>query len=590
MFAPSASERLYRLFRVFVIGIAFLSGFSVMPVLAQDEEAPEEPPAELMKKPIVTIAVGSVERLKTDIKHIFDVAGRSDIYEAMESGLENMGDLKGMEQTKPFGAMVFLRAGMPPVPEVVGFAPVEKIEDLTKTLEIGPVVTKKIDDTHYEIIGMRGEFQVLLKGGYAFISNEAEVLENDFPDPVRSTKGLTSKFDIGITLNLDSIPRLTRDLFMGFVKAQANADLQQRDDEPDGVYKMRRASSQHTLTGLTQVMNELERLTIGIDADAEKSEMAFEIVMDAQEDSKLAKEMKRINSKRNYYETLLDENAPMTLSASFPMVEKDKEFWTDIIDGGALTLQSELFGESEDSDDGPLPPALTNMFDALRDTVKEGHTNMFMQFYGEPGAFSIVGGVKLVGGKAVGGGIRDLLERLSGDLDVEVGSVELDAESHNDISFHHIAAKDADEAERMFGDQLGVYIGADNRTLWFAIGGDAAFEKTTELMDTLAEPKPANRKRSRRAPMQMIFNINQWLGLDEDGEGVFFDAFEEGGDRVTVDVRTTDDGMRIRAQAEEGVIRLFGMGIGRRFDRRGERRNRGGGRRGRPGGDGSERN
>ena len=222
------------------------------------------------------------------------------------------------------------------------------------------------------------------------------------------------------------------------------------------------------------------------------------------------------------------------------------------------------------------------MFDALRDTVEEGHTNMFMQFYGEPGAFSIVGGLKLVGGKAVGGGIKDLLERLAADIDVEVGSVELDAESHNDISFHHIAAKDADEAERVFGDQLGVYIGADNRTLWFAIGGDAAFEKTTELMDILAEPKPANRKRTRRAPFQMIFNISQWLGLDEDGEGMVLDAFEDGGDRVTVDIRTTDDGMRIRAQAEEGVVRLLGMGIGRRFDRRGERRNRGGGR-GRPG-------
>ena len=587
MFASSASERLYRLLRLFVIGMAFLGGFSVMPVLAQDEA--DDAPVELMKKPIATIAVGSVERLKTDIKHIFDVAGRPEIYEALENSLKNVGDLKGMEQTKPFGAMVFLRAGMSPIPTVVGFAPVEKIEDLTKTVEIGPVVTKKIDDTHYEIIGMRGEFQVLLKNGYAFIAADSEVLENDFPDPARSAKALTSKFDIGVTLNLDSIPRLTRDLFMGFVKSQANADMQQRDDEPDGVYKMRRASSENTLVGLTQVMNELERLTIGIDADAEKSEIAFEIVMDAQEDSKLAKEMKRINSKRSYYETLLNEDAPMTFSASLPIVEKDKKFWTDMIDGGALTLQAELFGDEVSGDDGALPPALTNMFDALRDTVEEGHTNMFMQFYGEPGAFSIVGGLKLVGGKAVGGGIKDLLERLAADIDVEVGSVELDAESHNDISFHHIAAKDADEAERVFGDQLGVYIGADNRTLWFAIGGDAAFEKTTELMDILAEPKPANRKRTRRAPFQMIFNISQWLGLDEDGEGMVLDAFEDGGDRVTVDIRTTDDGMRIRAQAEEGVVRLLGMGIGRRFDRRGERRNRGGGR-GRPGADGSERN
>lgn len=577
--SPNGSFR--RSVRLFAFVAAFFMVLSQNPVIAQDE-VEEEPAPELMEQPIATIAVASVERLKTDIKHVFDVSGRTEIYEMMEEGLANVGDLKGMDQTKPFGVMVFLRAGFPPTPEVVGFVPVEKIEDLTKTLEIGPVVTKKVSDSHYEIIGANREFHVKLQDGFAFIMNQPELMENDFPNPARSTKGITSKFDIAATLNLDSIPSGMRNLFMNFVKAQANADMQQRDDEPDGAYKIRRAQSSRMLDGLTQTMAELERLTIGIDANAEKSQLVLEVLLDAQEDSAMAKEMKRINGKRSHFDRLVSEEAPFSLSWSAPLEKRDIEQWTEMLAGGELLLAAEL---NKETDETELPPAVADMMQAIRDTVEDGHGNLFAQFYGEPGRFHIVGAVRVMGGRRMDAGFKYLLNLLKDDLDVEIGTVELDALKHNDVSFHRFVAKDADDAAAVFGEQIGVYLGAGNRTVWFAVGGEAAIDKTKELMDILNEPQPANQARIRRAPFEMVFNFKQWLGLDEDGKGMLFDAFEEGGDRALIDIRPSEDGMRIRATVDEGYLRLIGMGIGRRFDRREERRaNRERGRRDRPGG------
>ena len=420
-------------FRLFALACLCV-GLLQVPAIAQDEAEEEEAPPELMKKPIATVAVASVERLKTDIKHIFETVDRMDVYEAMEGAMSNVGDLKGMDQTKPFGVMVYLRAGFPPTPEVIGYVPVNDITDLTKTIELGPVLTKKLDENRYEIIGERGEVQVRLQHGFAFITTNGDLLENGFADPARITRGITSKYDIAASLNMDSIPRGMRDLFMNFVKAQANSEMQQRDDEPDGVYKMRRASSENTMRGLTQVMNELEKLTIGIDADPDTSSMAIEIVLDAQEGSKLAKSMRRISSKRSVFDPIVAEDAPMSVSVSFPIEDRDKDNTKVMLEGMQETLVADMTKDSA----GEAPPGVAGLFKALRDTTDAGHTNMFLQFYGEPKGFMIVGGLKVLDGRRIGVGLKEILEHYQSDINSEVGEIEFDIDKHLEVPFHYI--------------------------------------------------------------------------------------------------------------------------------------------------------
>lgn len=557
--------RRHRLVWLILIALCILAA----PVRAQEEEEDEVTP-ELLKSPIATIVVSSLEDVKGELKHVFEVSDSIQVYEAMMGGLKSAGDLKGMNQTKPFGAMLFLRNGFPPTPEVIGFVPVEKIEDLTKTIELGPVVTSKVDDNRYEIIGGRRDFQVKLDSGYAFITADGDLLDNEFPNPVRATKALTNKFELAVTLNLDSIPAGMRALFLNYVKAEANAGIQQRDDEPDGLYKIRRAQSRNGLLALTQIMEQLESLTIGLDVDQEKSQASLEIIFDAQENSDLAKDMRRVNSKRSHFDQLIQEEAPFSLSMAAPMVQRDVEQWLEFIDGGELVLASEINGTDGGTE---LDPAYTEMFEALRSTFKEAEIDMFLQFYGEPGSFSVVGGARLMGGQKINTGLKELATLAAKDIE-KFGQMEVDADSHNDIPFHRITPKDMGDAAKAFGDEASLYVGVGKRTGWLAFGGSAAFDKVKELMDKVNERKTGNRTRPKRGPVQLVFNAKQWLGLDEDGEGVGFDAFEDGGDRMTIDVRPTEQGMRIRATVDEGYLRLIGMSAGRRFDRRQERRAR----------------
>jgi hypothetical protein len=61
---------------------------------------------------------------------------------------------------------------------------------------------------------------------------------------------------------------------------------------------------------------------------------------------------------------------------------------------------------------------------------------------------------------------------------------------------------------------------------------------------------------------------NRFVGLAQDGRGkdLAHDAFSNGGDTLRIDFRPTDKGGRLRIEAEEGFIRLLGLGVSRRYD------------------------
>ena len=89
------------------------------------------------------------------------------------------------------GAMLFLAPGLPPTPFLVSYVPVANIEELTQTIGGGGnTVLRPVEGEtdRYELVGGDNEQQIVLKGGYAFISQNAENLDQRFLDPAKLTK------------------------------------------------------------------------------------------------------------------------------------------------------------------------------------------------------------------------------------------------------------------------------------------------------------------------------------------------------------------------------------------------------------------
>ena len=84
------------------------------------------------EQPFAVIAVAGIDRILDALDFSFEAADRPEASEAIGGFLDRAGELKGIDHSQGFGVMIFL-AGIMPQP--VGYVPVDKIEDLMKTIK-----------------------------------------------------------------------------------------------------------------------------------------------------------------------------------------------------------------------------------------------------------------------------------------------------------------------------------------------------------------------------------------------------------------------------------------------------------------------
>jgi hypothetical protein len=538
---------------------------------AQDDTDTDDTTDKSAAVPVIIVNAASIDRLLGDVKYLFEVAGQAGINESIDSGLSGINDLKGVDRTKPLGMMIFLAPGFPPRPIPVGYVPVASVKELTETIggregaQLKPVDG---EENRYELVGQRGTQQVVLRGGYAFISSDAANLDQKFLDPAKLTGGLSSRHDLAVTLRLNTVPDAVKTTLLGVLKAQFNANMQQRDDEPNGPYQLRRANEANTIESIEILLTECDQITLGVNASRENKDAIIEFQFDAKADSKTAEALSKIDSKPTYFAPLLDVKSPLSFSLSWKMDPREQDNLAEFL----RILEPQLTSQLE-----PVAPAVRSLFAALNKTADTGHADAFFQFKSiPPERVALIGGLKVADGQKISVAARSILAQLK--QNPEVGEMELDVDSYKGVSFHRIGSRsDAVSPlnQRVFGGQPSLYIGFGSDVLWFAVGDSSALDAAKTAVDELATARATVGNRKRGAPFQFVLNMSQWLDK-MDASRPFAqrvrDAFSGGADRLQVDIRPIDNGMRFRLRVEEGYLKLLGGAIGSGIQQGRERR------------------
>lgn len=564
--------RLFAATLTVVLAGLIVCGPSVATPVASTAFAQENDPENVDKAPplpLVVVNVAGVERLLTDVDYMFKAAGREDMTDQLLGLInDNLGDLRGMDRKRPFGMMLFLKPGLVPSPAPVGFVPVDNIGDLLKTVELGPVTAKKLEgEGRYEIIGPRRTMQVRIEHGYAFIGGDEEVLDREFPDPADYNKHLTTRYDLAATVNINSIPEGMKTLFLTFLRSNAEAEWQRRDEESEAAWRLRKARGESDMGFLEQLLNEGSELTFGWDASQENKRGVLEIDVTAKEKSPFAKILRDLGGAPSRFHSMINESGPMTMSVSWNLNERDKKTLTEALEVGRLELNRNLADE-----EGRTLPMVDDLIEPLLATVKAGHIDGFARFEPADGNFVLYGGLKVSQDARLAKAVSEVARRY--EEHPALKNLELNAESHDGVSFHRIvAAETRDEDERLYGADSSLMLGAGRRAVWFAVGGGDAMSLLTKAMDTVEESLAAPGEREPDAPFRLTVNISDWLKQTaEDGEGGRFrdlatESFSDGGDQLQVTVRPTETGVRVQVKLDEGFLRLMGKGIGDRVDR-----------------------
>jgi hypothetical protein len=342
-----------------------------------------------------------------------------------------------------------------------------------------------------------------------------------------------------------------------------------------------------TVEGLDMMLKHGERLELGVDANQEERKIKLEVQIDARKDSPLAKSLDEMNSKRSHFTRLLDDDAAFSFSTSARYNDLERDTYLKMIDGLELTILARI-----DEDKPELnPQPIIQVLESLRQTVKMQHMDLFLQCFGQPPELKVIGGIRVKNGESIASGLTYLIGQFKDEQALQ--TLEMNQDSHQNIAFHRIGSKDGRGAS-VLGANPALYVGVSSQVLWFAVGGDGVMEQLKVTMDTLVQPSNEPRSSERPPAMRLIFNAKQWLGLaktddpddvDQEDERavrrsqfrnrrieVFRSAFENGDDRLAVDLRPTESGGRIQLQLDEGFVRFFAGRAATGFDRNRERR------------------
>ena len=400
-----------------------------------------------------------------------------------------------------------------------------------------------------------------------------------------------------MSLNLNSIPKATREIFATFLRASSEAEIQQRDDEPIEAYEARRTRGLRDLAFVEGLLLDGENLIIGIDAS--KNSFSVELALNARPKSKFAKALKAIGGERSEFANILSATSPFSASICTKLNAADKKafstrmrlFEKQITRGLHRAVERENAKKKKspakitfqpgqkldpaakkEKDEVPKNIAVSNIFDSLVATGQGGVADLFIQVAGEPpGKLALVGGLRLVDGRTFATGLAGLLRQLK-ELVGDGLEINLNATSYKGVAFHRLTPKNLPRPmQRFFGDDTSFLIGAGSKTAWVVIGGKDALTALRKTMDLRARRTQIGKRKGTTAPFQLAFNMSSWLAATGDeepnpGRKLARDAFSKGGDDIRVEVRTTENGIRIHAKFGVGFIRLVGLGINRRYE------------------------
>ena len=542
-------------------------------VRAQDDSSHE------IDYPLVLINSASVQRLRNSAGFMFQTAQQQNKVDALDPWMEStLKDLKGIDRDKPFGMMLYLAPGLIGTPVGISYIPVTNLDEALTTLAYGFGTITPVDGKsgrHEIAYGERFKIRTLHQGGYVFLvgpDGSEDALDRNFPDPVKLSARLSSQYDIAISLLIKSVPPGIKTLFVEFLKNQSQAEFQQKDGEPESAYRLRRANGESWLELVDKVVNQGEELTIGGRMDPEKRRAYIDFEIAGTSDSKLAKFFQDMAGKRTYFGNLIQNPATLTMSVSWLLDTKQRGLFTQFFE----VAKKEIADRADKDGVANLAPVIDPIFKALLASAEAGHIDGFVQIVGdEPGRYAMIGGAKLIASRSLPTQINDLLQFVKDNPNGNetIPKLELAADTIDSHPVHRIQLTPPDKpGQRMFGESSYLYLYATPQAVWFAFGGDAAMDALKEAVAQTALPQDPMQNRNR-VPFQFVTHAKNWLSVagEETPRQVSFNenaraSFESENDALRLDVRPTDNGIRLRVEFEEGFIALMGRGISKGID------------------------
>ncbi len=519
-------------------------------------------------KPLAVVAFNSIDNLFEDADFLGGLAGQPDLslqYQPMLKGFT-----PGLDHTKPIG--VILQAEGSSFTGAI-YVPVSDLRALLAFLKNFGITSEDAGDGTYTISGQGQTFHARESNGWAMISPTVQMLESLPDNPAELLGALTKDYDIGVRAHVQNIPEAYKQIGFDNLQIGMERGLNKLDSETDEEFAERKALTRIQVDQIKEQIQDLDTLTMGIAIDSEQQRTIFDFVYKAVAGSKLAKQIELNSNPRTDFAGFYQPDAAMMMSFVSKIAEADLAQADQGFEAMQKQIESKIREEtgSQSPEERELINSIIADFaEAFKATVHKGKMDGGAVLNVSSNSLSFVAGGFIGDPAKVESGLKKLEAYTKKENPGFLG-VAWNSASHADVQFHTFSLPipndvDIETTRRLFGDKVEMAVGIGKDSAYFAAGRDC-LGAIKEIMDTSARsPQKAV------PPMEMTIALNQIMDavvalIDNDHrEKPKFEMIAQmlasdanGRDHIRMVAQPIPNGLRIRAEAEEGVLRALGM-------------------------------
>ena len=447
-------------------------------------------------KPVAVVSLPSLGELMKDVAYL---GGLADQPQAGAMAQMFAQQAEGLDKSKPMGIAVNSNDdGYTPIL----FIPVTDVDKLIASLPKLGVQTEDAGDGVTKLTVVFWSAYLKAKGGWAFVAQKAESLTKLPDNPLNWLGGLEKKYDVGMRVNLQNIPKEDRAEAIKAINFGVKAALRQNPDESDKDFALRKELVEKQVDTLIAMINDLDQVTMGWTIDIAAKQVVFEIAITALKDSKTAKQLAQNRNLRTDFSGFLQDDAVLSFNVVSKMTEDDAKQAAQMF----VTLRKQFMNQVDASEDfendeqkTQVKQLVNKLLDVVDGTLKGGRFDGGMAILGE-GPFVAAMGFHVADGAAVEKVLTDTIELAKKEAGAEM--FKYDVQKVGDLSFHTIAPKmevTDENVKKALGDDPKIVIGIGKTSVYVAVGSDA--RKTLEGI--IAKSKAG----ASRAATPMRFSI-----------------------------------------------------------------------------------
>ncbi len=544
-------------------------------------------------KPVAVFSLSGYDNVMSDIALAGELSGQPHLGMVAEGlvvvATKGQG-LEGLDKARPWGVLIGTDGA-----HFGGcaFVPVSDLDQLMGVAKAwGGDKIQKHDDGTYEIqTHHKPLFVQETHKGWAFIVDQREIFKHVPQNPARYLAGLNRRYDVAARVYVANIPQECREKFRAMMENRFEKMAERRAQKRgQGCHcPMNEEMAAHMRKQMKETADDIDHVTVGWRLDNDLKQGVLEMAVEAKKGTKTAEHLAKLGSLRTEFggftlpETAVSGRITSVCDAPPAAhldkgVEKMREH---------IHAKIEKKGKSEEEAKA-AKDIVDTLLDVMKRTAASGRNDGAMAVALEDDALAMIAGRYVADGPKLESAVKMAVAEIDKKRPGCVEKIlQLDANRYRGVNLHVATIPITDitdkcprkeQAIEAVGENLTIVLGFGPKAVYLAAGRDAM----RSLLYAIADSQ--ENRRWTVPPMEFTMDLGEIVEFVEDfgpccpnkdaeklGAALkkANAALEkaQGRDEVRVVVSPTRQGMKMRMELDEGVLRVMSSAKHRQWPR-----------------------